>query len=91
MKLKFDEATGVSDGVYLYTCDLMTLGFLWMGFHDALHEGDGVRAMTYWKFLLIIFRILARSNYSIEAVNIQLFTSIAYLSSSVFLFPNLSE
>ncbi len=50
----------------------MTLGFLWMGFHDVIREGDGDRVMTYWKFLLIIFRTLGRRNYSIEAVNIQL-------------------
>ena len=22
-----------------------------MGFYDAIHEGDGDRVMTYWKFL----------------------------------------
>jgi len=73
IKLRMDEDTGeVSDGVYLYACDLMTLGFLWMGFHDAIREGDGERVMTYWKFFLVFFRMLGRKNYCIEAVNIQL-------------------
>ena len=43
-----------------------------MGFHDAIHEGDGDRVMTYWKFFLPIFRLLGQKNYSIEAVDIQL-------------------
>ena len=29
-----------SNGVLVYACDLLTLGLLWMGFHDAIREGD---------------------------------------------------
>lgn len=60
-----------SDGVLVYACDLLTLGLLWMGFHDAIREGDGERVMMYWKFLLIVFKVTGRKNYSIEALNIQ--------------------
>lgn len=61
-----------SDGVLLYACDLLTLGLLWMGFHDAIREGDGDRVMSYWKFFLPLFKVMNRRNYSIEAVNMQL-------------------
>lgn len=64
--------TTCNDGVYLYACDLLTLGMIWMGFHDAIREGDGQRVMTYWKFLLPVFKILGRKNYAIEAITIQL-------------------
>lgn len=73
VQLKLDEVSGdVEDGVYLYACDLLTLGMIWMGFHDAIREGDGERIMVYWKFFLPIFKLLGRKNYSIEAVDIQL-------------------
>ena len=68
IKLRIGEANlGICDGA-----DLLTLGMIWMGFHDAIREGDGDGVMTYWKFFLPIFRLLGRKNYSIEAVDIQL-------------------
>lgn len=48
------------------------MGLLWMGYHDAVREGDGVRISNYWVFLLPVFITAGRKNYSIEAVNIQL-------------------
>lgn len=73
MNLNIVKPTNTStDEVYLYACDLLTLGLLWMCFHDAIREGDGARVMIYWKFLLPVFKILGRRNYSIEAVTIQL-------------------
>ena len=50
----------------------MTLGLLWMNFHDAKREGDGDRLVRIWKFLLIVFKVARRKNYSIEALNLQL-------------------
>lgn len=70
--LKVGETTDCDDGVYLYACDLLILGMIWMGFHDAIREGDGERVMLYWKFLLVVFKLTGRKNYSIEAVHIQL-------------------
>ena len=32
-----------SDGVVSYTSELLTLGRIWHGFHDATKEGDGDR------------------------------------------------
>ncbi len=61
-----------SDGVFIYACDVLTLGLLWMSFHDTVREGDGERVMLYWKALLPIFKATGRKNYSIEALIIQL-------------------
>lgn len=74
INLQLGKSTSVpcNDGIYLYACDLLMLGMIWMGFHDATREGDGERVLTYWKFLLPIFKVLGRKNYSIEAVQMQL-------------------
>ena len=31
-----------SNGVLVYACDLLILGLLWMGFQDAMREGDDI-------------------------------------------------
>ena len=42
--VNFDEASDENiDGVYLYASDLLKLGVIWIGFHDAIREGDGDR------------------------------------------------
>ena len=51
---------------------ILVLGLFWMGFHDAIREGDGERVMMYWKFLLPIFKTLGRKNYIVECVKLQL-------------------
>ena len=57
------------DGVVSYSCELLTLGLIWHGFHDAAKEGDGDRMMIrYWKLLLILFKAAGRRNYSLEAL-----------------------
>lgn len=60
------------DRVFLYATEVVTLGLLWMNFHDATREGDGDRLIRVWKFLLLVFKAARRKNYSIEALNIQL-------------------
>ena len=40
---------------------------IWWGFHDAIREGDGERVITYWRFLLVLFKVGGRPNYSCEA------------------------
>ena len=56
----------------LYTTDLITLGLLWHGFHDAIREGNGDRILLYWKFLLPIFKEENHHNYAKEAFNLLL-------------------
>ena len=39
--VNFDETNDENiDGVYLYAYDLLKLGVIWIGFHDAIREGD---------------------------------------------------
>ena len=71
MLQKGNTVSKTSDGVFVCACDILTLGLLWLGFHDATQEGDGERVMMYWKALLPIFKTTGWRNYSIEAVNIQ--------------------
>ena len=42
------------DGVQMYAEELLSLGLLWHGFHNATREGDGERLLRYWKFLLLV-------------------------------------
>ena len=57
------------DGIHMYAVELLTLGLLWHGFHDAIREGDGERIIRYWKFFLIIFKSSNHPNYAKEAVH----------------------
>ena len=56
----------------LYATDLVTLGLLWHGFHDAIREGDGDRILLYWKFLLPVFKEENHHNYAKESFNLLL-------------------
>lgn len=58
------------DGVYVYATELLSLGLLWHGFHDATKESDGDRLFCYWKFLYIIFKSTGHRNYAKEAINL---------------------
>ena len=60
------------DKVHLYGIELLSLTLIWHGFHDAIREGDGVRILRYWKFLLVIFKCSNKHNYAKEAVNLLL-------------------
>ena len=50
-----------------YSKGLITLSLLWLGYHDAIQEGDGERVKRYWKFTLILFKVCNGRNYAIEA------------------------
>lgn len=56
-----------SDKVYAYACEVLSLGLLYLEFHQAVKEGDGDRVMRVWKYLMLIFKASRRSNYSCEA------------------------
>ena len=66
------EAQTCDDGVCAYASELLSLGLLWHGFHDAIKEGDGERIIRYWKFLLVVFKSSNCRNYAKEAVNLLL-------------------
>ena len=58
------------DTIRLYATELLSLGLLWHGFHDALRESDGERILRYWKLLLVLFKSSSHRNYAKEAVNL---------------------
>ena len=68
--LSSTQRSECDDGVHMYAKELLTLGLLWHGFHDAIREGDGERILRYWKFLLIVFKTTNHCNYAKEAVNV---------------------
>ena len=66
--------TASPDGVQAYAKEVLTLGLVWWGFHDAIREGDGECVITYWKFLLLLFKGDGCRNYSLEAAKLLLGT-----------------
>lgn len=58
------------DGIYVYATELLSLGLIWHGFHDAIRDGDGDRILRYWKFFLIIFKCTNHRNYAKEALSL---------------------
>ena len=60
----------IQDGVHAYALDFLSLGLLWLAFHDASKEGDGNRLVLHWKLLLVVFKSANRPNYGKEAVKL---------------------
>ena len=65
--LQCHEILTYDDKITGYATELLTLGLLYVEFTDAIHEGDGDRILRCWRFMLLLFRISGRTNYSIEA------------------------
>ena len=63
------KATKEVDKVYEYARGTLSLLLLHCEFQDAIREGDGLRVLRIWKFLLFIFKASNKVNYSIEAFN----------------------
>ena len=59
-------ALSYDDKVLGYAIELLTLGLLYVEFTDAVKEGDG-RVHRCWKFMLPLFKVSGRTNYTIEA------------------------
>ena len=60
--VKIDDKmkTASKDQIYLYACEIITLGLFWKNYHDACKEGDGERIMLIWKYLIIILKLSSR-------------------------------
>lgn len=56
-----------ADGVYSYTCEVISLGLLLLEFNDGIHEGNGDRILRCWKLFFPIFKASKRKNNAIEA------------------------
>lgn len=48
-----DSITKLKDDMYNYNCALLTDGFLFLNFLDAIREGDGERLMTQYKYMML--------------------------------------
>lgn len=62
------DITCCSDGVLNYANEIMSLGIFYLNYKDAIREGDGSRVLVCWKFLLPIFKVSDRRNYSLEVL-----------------------
>ena len=60
------EDSGTDYMVHKYGKEVLSL----FPYFDAIREGVRERIMTYWKFLLVIFKASNQYNYAKEAVNI---------------------
>ena len=71
--LNYNRSTDVSntsDGVYSYAVNLLTLGCFYLEFRDAIKEGDGLRVLRCYRYLLPMFVSSRRKNYAIETLNL---------------------
>uniref|UniRef100_A0A1X7TR30 DUF6589 domain-containing protein n=1 Tax=Amphimedon queenslandica TaxID=400682 RepID=A0A1X7TR30_AMPQE len=57
------------DKVLAYSKLLMSLGMIYLEYCDGIKEGDGMRVLRCWRYMLLIFKATGRTNYSIEAFN----------------------
>ena len=63
-----DVSIRVNDKIHLYALQVLNLALLWHGFNDSIREGDGDRIMTYYKFILNVFKAGRCLNYCKEVV-----------------------
>lgn len=56
------------DRVHAYAKEVLSFGLLYKELVDAARQGDGLRVLRWWKFMLQIFKATDRKNYSIETV-----------------------
>ena len=52
---------------YDYTCEVLSLGLLFLNFKDSLREGDGDRTLLMWKYFMLIFKAMGHRNYAAES------------------------
>ena len=63
---------GSSDKVRLYGTQLLSLGCFYLEYSDAIKEGDGIRVLRCWRYLLPMFISSRHKNYAAEALNLLL-------------------
>ena len=63
-----EKVSKSDDGVQAYAKELLTLGLIWHGFHDACKEGDGDRILRYWRLMMLLFKKKSKHNYAKEGL-----------------------
>jgi hypothetical protein len=58
------------DHIYNYACLRLRLGMLLRNFCDAVKEGDVVRILRCWKYLLLIFKAHNHTKYGLAALHL---------------------
>ena len=66
------EVKESGDQKYNYTKSLCHYASLALEFHDAWHEGDGIRIIRCWRILLLHFFESGRTKYSLDAMRLQI-------------------
>ena len=61
-----DDISCSGDGVTNYAIEVMSLGIFYLNYKDAVREDDGDRVLVCWKYLLPLFKVSDRRNYSLE-------------------------
>ena len=59
--------TIIIDGVFNYSCLLLSMGLLARNFKDCWKERDGPRSIRMWKFLMLHFKESRHPKYAYEA------------------------
>ena len=68
LEAKFTPSTtDCDDGKFEYSRLVISVGLLYVEYCDAIKEGNGMRVLRCWRFMLLIFKSTNRVNYSIEA------------------------
>lgn len=60
------------DRVKLYGEQLLSLGCFYLEYSDAIREGDGIRVLRCWRYMLPMFVSSQHRNYAMEALNLLL-------------------
>ena len=63
-----EKSTGGT--AYDYTCEVLSLGLLFLNFKDSIREGDGDRILLMWKYFMLIFKAMGHKNYAAEALTL---------------------
>ena len=63
------EERNTGDHIHEYAKEIISLGVLYMEFQDGIREGDGERVLDCWRYLMLLFKVMGRKNYSVEAYN----------------------
>lgn len=69
-RFNLDSMGRETDHVLAYGKELLSLGLLYNEFTDAIKEGDGLRILRCWKYMLLIFMVTDKRKYSIQAADL---------------------
>ena len=51
-EIEAKSSEAVQDDMFNYQCSLLDIGMIILNFYDAVSEGDGMRVVRCWKFML---------------------------------------